>query len=228
MAATLREAFEQRISPEPNTGCWLWVGSVSDHGYGALRPKPVNGRSPRVLAHRFSWELHRGPIAAGLCVCHRCDNRLCVNPDHLFLGTVQENNADMLAKGRHAHGERAPSARFTDADVAEMLRRYLGGERQKSIAASFGTVASVVSHAMRRRARAGHLLPDGRTRTSAGNRGTNNHRAKLAESDVLAIRRLRSEGWLQKDLAAKFGVSTAAIYFIVQGITWRHLESASA
>lgn len=87
--------FWNSVSPEPNTGCWLWTGS-DDNGYGCLG---VNGR--RVRAHRYSWELaHGAPPPADMHVCHRCDQPACVNPDHLFLGDDSANMRDCGAKGR--------------------------------------------------------------------------------------------------------------------------------
>jgi len=80
--------------------CWLWTAAQNRHGYGDF----YVSRTFHTMAHRFSWALHYGPIPEGLFVCHRCDTPLCVRPDHLFVGTTQDNMADMMRKGRHRHG----------------------------------------------------------------------------------------------------------------------------
>lgn len=77
-------------------GCWEWQGSLSGERYGAAYYK-----HQRWDAHRLIWTLENGPIPDGLCVLHRCDNVLCVRPDHLFLGTRGDNNRDAISKGRH-------------------------------------------------------------------------------------------------------------------------------
>lgn len=79
-------------------GCWEWTASLSSQGYGMLKVGGKHGAAMR--AHRLSWLLHHGEIPAGQCVLHHCDNRLCVRPDHLFLGSQLDNIADRDKKGR--------------------------------------------------------------------------------------------------------------------------------
>lgn len=78
-------------------GCWKWTAKRDRNGYGRFSP---NGQYSQTVAHRFSWELHNGPIPEGMLVCHHCDNPECTNPSHLFLGTPQDNMDDKVRKGR--------------------------------------------------------------------------------------------------------------------------------
>jgi hypothetical protein len=98
--------FEARFIPEPNTGCWIWTAPLSTQGYGWFR---CNGQ--RMHAHRFSLQHFKGPIPEGLYALHTCDNRWCVNPEHLYAGTQSENIRDCVTRGRHftPHGARTPS-----------------------------------------------------------------------------------------------------------------------
>lgn len=93
--ATWPPAFAQKV--RIGEGCWEWTGGSGPLGYGRFYPRD-HGRCE--YAHRWSWILANGPIPVGLCVCHRCDNRGCVRPDHLYVGTRAENNRECRAKGR--------------------------------------------------------------------------------------------------------------------------------
>lgn len=137
--------------------CWVWT-ATAHNGYGYLG---VGGRAGRpTQAHRVSWTLHYGPIPEGLWVLHRCDNPPCVNPAHLFLGTVGDNNRDMYAKGRagtqtrpHAmvRGAAHHRSKLTDTQIQEIRAAYAaGGVRQKDLAAQYGVYQSTIGRIIRR------------------------------------------------------------------------------
>ena len=134
----LTDRFFRRISPEPNSGCWLWDGRVDEDGYGryGIWKKSDFG------AHRLAYEFYRGPIPDGMCVLHRCDVRCCVNPDHLFLGSTQDNTADRHTKGRSARGERDGNAKLT-AEIVWAIRADT--RTHKEIAAAYRTSLANVS-----------------------------------------------------------------------------------
>ncbi|WP_126463654.1 HNH endonuclease signature motif containing protein [Sulfuritortus calidifontis] len=111
----LRSRFLAKFAFDSNTGCWIWTGARHPQGYGLIKLKD----GAQLRAHRVAYELAHGPIPDGLQVCHRCDNRRCVRPGHLFLGTAKDNAADMVAKGRAARntGERNGASRLTRQDI---------------------------------------------------------------------------------------------------------------
>ena len=120
-------------------GCWLWTGHPMKHGgYGAIGVI-YGGKTRMIRAHRFSWEIHNGPIPTGLCVLHSCDTPLCVRPDHLFLGTQQENLEDMRRKGRGhklppLRGHEHPEAKLSFELACSVVAMVRGGTPYADIA----------------------------------------------------------------------------------------------
>lgn len=147
-------------------GCWLWRGAIGKQwGYGQFR---FEGRTQ--AASRVAWKLTHGKIEKGLCVLHRCDTPSCVRPDHLFLGTNQDNRTDCKNKGRangavgdangsRLHPERRPRGerhfrrRFSDSEVVAAVAAYRSGERSSALAERMGvditTIQRWVKHADR-------------------------------------------------------------------------------
>lgn len=152
------ERFWAKVAKADGDGCWEWQASTRN-GYGQFTLEV----GAVTYAHRFSYEKAIGAVPDGMCVLHRCDNRRCVRPDHLFLGTKADNAEDMVAKGRALTGDRNPSrtaperlsrgsrngaARLTEADVAEIRQRVLGGESRGSLARAFGVARMTISRAV--------------------------------------------------------------------------------
>jgi hypothetical protein len=131
MILSLRERLERYTMPEPNSGCWIWIGGRTPFGHGRIaRPRGPGQRaaSRMVGAHVATYEVLVGPIPAGQVVRHRCDQPWCVNPAHLVLGTQADNLHDMFSRGRQVttprNGVNNGRARFTPAQVAEMRQTY--------------------------------------------------------------------------------------------------------
>lgn len=126
----------KKISPEPNTGCWLWTGYVNARGYGVTSKPAAHGKS--FLAHRVMYECLRGQIPAGLELLHSCDVNSCANPWHARPGTTQENLHEKTVRGR------CP-VKVTTQDVAAIRSRRAAGETVYAVAARYGISIAQVS-----------------------------------------------------------------------------------
>lgn len=146
-AKPLAGRFWPKVDCRGPDECWPWTASCRRSGHGQIAIG-----STTIGAHRASWIIHHGPVPEGLFVCHHCDNPPCVNPAHLFLGTHDDNMADMRAKSRGVvpapavmRGTVNPNSKIDEATVSEIRRRRQSGETVRSVAASVGLSPAQIS-----------------------------------------------------------------------------------
>jgi predicted XRE-type DNA-binding protein len=139
------EIFWSHVTPGEPDECWIWqAGRRGDYGSGYY-----NGK--RESAHRVSYILFKGPIPDGLEVCHTCDVKLCVNPNHLWVGTHQQNILDIKAKGTRspAYGEAHGKSKLTSQQVAQVPELIKQGMSQRQIGKLFGVSSACISYISR-------------------------------------------------------------------------------
>lgn len=134
-----RQFIEDNSIPEPNSGCWLWLGGIGSAGYGIVESL---GRS--LLAHRLSYSVFHEEPDVGVLVRHKCDNRACVNPEHLEAGSYTDNMQDASKRGRMEHGSSRWCALLCEEDIPDIRLRLESGETCRSIAELY--VVDPVNH----------------------------------------------------------------------------------
>lgn len=141
------ERFWSKVRIGSVEDCWEWLAAKGPKGYGAF------GMGKGVVkAHRAAWQLWHGELRREDCVLHLCDNPGCVNPAHLFLGTVPENNADMIAKGRMPRGESRGHAKLTAESVRAIRRLCIEqGARKRDVARFYGVSDGLVCDVVNRK-----------------------------------------------------------------------------
>lgn len=125
------ERFWLFVNKETGNDCWEWIGSLV-WGYGQIK---INKKM--IKGHRFSYELHHGPIPEGMVVMHSCDNRKCVNPLHLSIGTPAQNNKDKVDKNRQAKGSAHAASKLNEEQVKEIREKLILGLTQRAIAKEY-------------------------------------------------------------------------------------------
>ena len=194
-----------RSIPEPNSGCWLWLGAVNGV-YGIIHTGKVE------YAHRTSFQVFVRPLESHELACHRCDNTYCVNPEHIFPGTYRDNHYDAMAKGRWSHGERHGMAVLKEYQVTAIRELFSDGATSKDIAAEYG-----VGEAQIRR------IVSGRAWKHAGGVRSPNRRQDviLSASKVAGIRHLKNSTLPRKEIAASFGISLPTLYAVWSNRIWK-------
>ena len=145
--------FHSKIELILFTTCWWWSGGVNKHGYGVFAAKGF----PSQFAHRYSYSIYVGEIKSDtindpICVMHSCDNPMCVNPDHLSLGSRADNNRDMVNKSRQARGDASGASKLTEDDVSEIKSLYgRSPYRQSDIAKIYGVTHGAIGHIFQKR-----------------------------------------------------------------------------
>ena len=223
---SLRERFNLCFTKTDN--CWLWTGTVSKEGYGRFALK-----GKLYAAHRVSYQLYKGEIPESLVVRHTCDDRLCVNPEHLLLGTHEQNSLDASERQRYQvrTGSKNPSAKLTEEQVNQIKTLLSSGSSIAELAGKFN-----ISTVQLYRIRSGKRWV-GRT---AYRDKVKPHPNKIQESsipledlaktrslchkmtieDAHAVRQMRAEGKRVVDIANLYEMSQVHIYNILKNKVW--------
>lgn len=141
MNDSIRSRFYEKILITDKNGCMRWIAGKFPNGYGCFK---LNGKS--VGAHRLSYQIHKGDIPPEMCICHKCDNKWCVNPLHLFIGTINDNVQDKVKKGRSVFGSKNGRTKLTEKDVIEIRKEINEGIDQRIIAKKYKIGQTTVSH----------------------------------------------------------------------------------
>lgn len=140
--------FWAKVDKGPDDECWNWQAASQSGGYGQF----WDGKRD-VLAHRYVWKLANGSIPKRMCVLHHCDNRKCVNPNHLFLGTRIDNNRDMVQKNRQVKGEDNGRSKLTKDQVLKIRKIYTKENEimQRELAEEYNVSIAQISHIVNRK-----------------------------------------------------------------------------
>ena len=189
---------------EKTDWCWIWKGSLTDMGYGQFWNKHKD-----YTAHRASYRMFKGEIPNGIFVCHHCDNKKCVNPDHLFLGTAKDNTQDLIIKGL----KKTTPRRLTLDQDKQVLELYLQGYKQRDIAKFFkchqATVWRIIHESIPMKSL----------------HGIGNCNAKLNEDKIIKMRILfYKEGFSFSEISRLFNVNPTTAERAIKGLTWSHVN----
>jgi predicted DNA-binding protein YlxM (UPF0122 family) len=219
----LTSRFHERYKINEETNCWEWTHGKTKSGYGRFS---LNGQMIR--AHRFSYHIYNEIDPGRFECCHHCDNKICVNPQHLFLGTAKDNALDRENKKRHPHpsGENSKSSKLTNEQVLEIKKMLLNGVTLPEIEKLFSVTNSTVS-AIKMGDRWSHVGTEMNDEIRKIKKrvivGEQNYNTRLTKEKVLEIREKIANGQSCNSIAKEYGVTSRAIDMIHHRISWRHI-----
>lgn len=216
MSKNFETRFWQKVIK--TEGCWKWTGGRHTFGYGMIR----DDHRKKMTASRASWVIHFGEPPPKMHICHKCDNPECTNPNHLFLGTAQDNARDMVEKER---GTR----RFSQEESDTIKTLHELGVSLHGLARAYKADRKSIKTAIEN----GDLIPTPKKWAPDRPplpkspppvfRGSENHKAKISEADVLEIRRLRQQGLSTGDIAKLFPIGKSMVSHICTRRCWAHI-----
>lgn len=210
------ELFETKF--EKTKGCWIWKGCINRGGYGKIGTKK--------LAHRISYEKYIAKIPKGKQICHHCDNRKCVNPEHLFVGSIADNMQDKVNKNRQSKGSNIGSSILTEEKVLEIRKMRLSGKMYQEIADHFKIQWDLVRKVCKKDLWT-HvpLLYECKKMNQIRKyaKGEKSGSAIFTEEKVKEARKKYREGLTPKKIAELFGVSISTVHDILKRRTWNHV-----
>jgi|WetSurMetagenome_2_1015567.scaffolds.fasta_scaffold106561_2 hypothetical protein len=202
--------FWNKIDKKNEEECWPWTGCKDSSGYGLIAYNK-NGIRTALKAQRVMYQLIYGEIFDNMYICHKCDNRSCCNPSHLFQGTPQDNIDDMISKGRDKK-----RIKISDKQVEEMRNSYsLGNITQRELANIYNINVSYVSH----------IIVGVYKKNIGGKITINNYNlSKLNKEDAKNIRNLFSNGMKMRELSKLYNVTFSIISGIINGRYWKDAD----
>jgi hypothetical protein len=209
-SSTWAERFWPKVDRREPHECWPWTADTSSGGYGFFHVSKVKGKKTRMVASRAAWIITHGAIADDAVVCHSCDNPICVNPSHLFVGTKADNSSDMAAKGRSVSGERSPMAKLTWADVNAIRSAYSGGANLGELSRRYGCTRQTLREIVNGRTWRHYTVPVLPRQVQTPTKVTAKIKAEMAA--------LASSGWSQYQLASRYGVSPSVVSRRLRGV----------
>ena len=222
-ADRMRKTFDKYVIRNGEY-CWKWKGCITPGGYSA-----INVYRKKEQAHRVSWMIYKGEIPDGMFVCHRCSNRECTNPEHLFIGTHQDNMKDMLNKGRKfiKSGSKYNFAKLNEKKIIKIMKMIHSRYSDRQISEQFNVTRPTITNIRNRKAwkHVDFTAPSNGVFFKYNYaKGESLPQSKLKEEDVVNIVGLLEDGIGVCEIARKFDVKHSTISSIKDGTNWKWLE----